>query len=91
MRYGPQNTILHPRTLALAGALSVLLLIILVVAALRGDLGNPTMITNLLMIATGVVWLGWWLACLIRPRPKAPEPKVPDVYEVAKLIQSWRN
>lgn len=91
MRHDLQKNIPHPGPFAFAAVLSVLLVITLVAAALHSDIDNPTMITNLLMIATGVAWLYWGLACLIRPKPKTPTPKVPDVRELTRLLQNWRS
>ena len=89
MRHGPQTNIRHPGPLGVALMFSVLLVITLIAAAVDGNLDNPTMLSNLLEIGTGVSWAVWGLACLnSRPRP---EPPALDVEEIERVIENWRS
>lgn len=90
MRHGPQ-LIRHPGPLGIALMFSVLLAITLVAAAFHGDIDNPTMLSNLLEIGTGVSWAVWGIACLtssLRPKQTAPAP--PDASELEELLEQWR-
>lgn len=92
MRHGPQASIPHPGLLALALMSSVLLGITWVAAALHGNIGSPTMVTNFLGVATVGAWCFWGVACLIsRPRPKQTTPAPPDARELEELLEQWRN